>query len=84
LLLACFVGLYGCNHKTSTAAPPPGPSNEVLLTQEQIEKIKLTTAVVDFQEVDNTVLTSGKVTYDDQKVAHVFSPVAGKATKVFV
>lgn len=46
--------------------------------------MKIVTQVVDFQDVDDTVLASGKVAYDDQKVMHVFSPVSGKVVKVFV
>jgi cobalt-zinc-cadmium efflux system membrane fusion protein len=84
ILFSFLVGLCGCGHKTSGAPPPPESPNEVLLTEDQITKIKLKTEVIDFQDVDNTIRTNGKVTYEDQKVAHVFSPVSGKTTKVFV
>ncbi|MCL2725995.1 MAG: efflux RND transporter periplasmic adaptor subunit [Polyangiaceae bacterium] len=83
LLLSSLVVPYGCHHKTESATPG-GPANEAVLSQEQIAKINLKTAVVDLQDIDNRVLTTGKVTYEDQKVAHVFSPVAGKAVKVLV
>ncbi|MCL2779126.1 MAG: efflux RND transporter periplasmic adaptor subunit [Polyangiaceae bacterium] len=84
ILFSFLVGVCGCGHKTSGTPPPPESSNEVLLTEDQITKIKLKTEVVDFQDVDNTIRTNGKVTYEDQKVAHVFSPVSGKTTKVLV
>jgi cobalt-zinc-cadmium efflux system membrane fusion protein len=72
----------GCERKAGARATPPGAPNEVQLTTDQIEKMKITTAVIDLQDVDDTVLTSGKVAYEDQKVVHVFSPVSGKAVKV--
>jgi cobalt-zinc-cadmium efflux system membrane fusion protein len=59
-------------------------ANIVRLTQDQIRSMKLATARVDLQDVDDAVTASGKVMYDDQKVIHVFSPVSGKATKLFV
>lgn len=46
--------------------------------------MKVTTDEVDYQDVDDTVIASGKIAYDDQKVFHVFSPVSGKVAKVFV
>ncbi len=81
LLTSAALGA-GCDHKASANATPPGPPNEVVVTKDQIAKMKITTTVVDLQAVDDTVLTTGKVVYDDQKVIHVFSPVAGKAVKV--
>jgi cobalt-zinc-cadmium efflux system membrane fusion protein len=72
----------GCHHKPSVLTEAPGSPNEVLLTKDQMTRMKIATQVVDLQDVDDTVLTSGKVAYDDQKVIHVFSPVSGKVVKV--
>ncbi len=81
LLIGLLAGTAGCNHKASALAAPPS-GNEILLTKDQVSRMKIATVLVDLQNVDDTVLTSGKVAYDDQKVIHVFSPVAGKAVKV--
>ncbi len=35
------------------------------------------------QPVEDTIVTSGTVTFDDLKVAHVYSPVNGKVTQIF-
>jgi cobalt-zinc-cadmium efflux system membrane fusion protein len=80
-LIALFA-LGACDRKANALATPPGPPNEVAVTAEQMKKMKIATALVDLQNVDDTVLVTGKVVYDDQKVVHVFSPVAGKAVKV--
>ena len=79
---ALLGGVAGCEHKAGAVAPAPAAPNEVLLTNDQIARMKIATDPVDFHDVDDTVLASGKVAYDDQKVIHVFSPVAGKAVKV--
>jgi cobalt-zinc-cadmium efflux system membrane fusion protein len=71
--------------KTTNVADDPGPpENTVFVTRDQLHHMKIVTEAVDVQDVDDTVLVSGKVAYDDQKVAHVFSPVSGKVVKVFV
>jgi cobalt-zinc-cadmium efflux system membrane fusion protein len=83
LVIGLLVGVAGCNHKASVPAAPSDTPGEILLTKEQIRRMKITAVTVDLQNVDDTVLTSGKVAYDDQKVIHVFSPVTGKVVKVF-
>lgn len=76
------MGTWGCNRGASAAESPPSPANEVVLAKEQVARLKIVTTTADLQDVDDTVLASGKIAYDDQKVMHVFSPVAGKAVKV--
>jgi hypothetical protein len=78
-LVVLLVGAAGCHRKASAPAPP-GPASEVILTNEQMARLKIVTTTVDLQDVDDTVATSGKIVYDDQKVMHVFSAVAGTAT----
>lgn len=81
-LLAASGAAAACHH-APPAPTPPGPENEVDLTKQQMQEMKIGVETVDMQDVDDTILTSGKVAYDDQKVAHVFSPVSGKVVKVF-
>src|ERR1700733_10541464 len=38
---------------------------------------------VEEQNVEDTIVTSGRVTFDDLKVAHVYSPVNGRVTEIF-
>jgi cobalt-zinc-cadmium efflux system membrane fusion protein len=84
LLLVTVAGAVGCGNKGTVRVGPPPPANMVLVTDDQLKQMKIATEVVDFQDVDDTVLASGKVSYDDQKVIHVFSPVSGKVANVFV
>lgn len=79
-----LVALAGCGSKDASASLAAAAStNEVLLTKQQVTQMKIVTEKVELQDVDDTVLASGKVAFDDQKVLHVFSPVTGKAVKVF-
>lgn len=40
------------------------------------------TAPVDDEDVDGGVVTSGRITFDDLRVAHVFSPVTGRVVRI--
>jgi cobalt-zinc-cadmium efflux system membrane fusion protein len=71
----------GGKHDAGSASAPANP-NEVQLTKDQLAQMKVVIDKVDLQDVDDTVLASGKVAFDDQNVLHVFSPVTGKAIKV--
>lgn len=75
----------GCRRESaSEVGPPPSPTNEITLTTKQMAEMKIVSEVADEQNVDDTILTSGRIAFDDQRVVHVFSPVTGKVTKVAV
>jgi cobalt-zinc-cadmium efflux system membrane fusion protein len=48
----------------------------------QSEDARLSTSTVDEQSVSGTLVTSGKIAFDDLRVEHVFSPVSGRVTKI--
>ncbi len=74
--------LAGCSKTqaaTAIAAPAPKPpEGEVWLTPSQVRDAKIATLDVGEQSVDDTILTSGTVTLDDQRTGHIFSPVTGR------
>ncbi len=86
-----FVGLVlvgqtlwsGCKLSSHGERPEDEPgapraSNEVVLTAQQIKDAQIETAPVAIQDVDDTILASGKVSFDDSLVSHVFSPISGR------
>jgi cobalt-zinc-cadmium efflux system membrane fusion protein len=81
--IACSACANGCHRSQASQTPaekiPPG---EVWLTQQQVTEAKIDVAEVDEQDVDDTIVTSGKVTFDDLRVHHVFSPVTGRVIKI--
>ncbi|HSO36128.1 MAG TPA: efflux RND transporter periplasmic adaptor subunit [Labilithrix sp.] len=81
--LACLAMISGCRHGAAQAEtrtePPIG---EVWLTDLQIAEAKLKVEPLDEQDVDDVIVTSGKVAFDDAHVAHVFSPVSGRVTRI--
>src|SRR4029077_4686568 len=56
----------------------------VLVAPNQMKDMKIVTQTVALQNVDDTVKATAKIAYDDQKISHVYSPVSGKVSKVFV
>jgi cobalt-zinc-cadmium efflux system membrane fusion protein len=82
--LALTLPLSGCSRhavaKSENAAEaPPG---EVWLTDAQVAEAKIKVEPLAEQDVDDVIVTSGKVTFDDAHVSHVFSPVSGRITRI--
>jgi cobalt-zinc-cadmium efflux system membrane fusion protein len=74
----------GCQKSHAAAEPtgPEPPSGEVWLSPQQVADAKIDVKVVKEEDVDDTILTSGRVTLDDLRAGHVFSPVTGRVVKI--
>lgn len=70
----------GCNHPAS-APPPLTPAGEAWLTADQV-KHKLKIEPVGDHPVGGIIPASGKITFVDERVTHIFSPVTGRLTKI--
>lgn len=83
---ACFTALActpGCAVRPAQSAPAPkAPADEVWLTQRQMRDAQITVDPVAVRTLGTEVVTSGKVTFDDRRVAHVFSPVTGRIVRI--
>ncbi len=80
--LAGLVG--GCKPPPDvTPIAPSTNAGEILLTPEKVAAANITVAPVEEQNVEDTIVTSGRVTFDDLKVAHIFSPVNGRVTEIY-
>lgn len=83
-LVLAVVALTGCARSKVRKEDPsaPVPRGEVWLTDAQVAEAKVKVAPLDEQDVDDVVLASGKVSFDDARVSHVFSPVSGRITRI--
>jgi cobalt-zinc-cadmium efflux system membrane fusion protein len=87
VLSVLFVSLVmlvaGCHRETAKpdthVGPPPG---EVWLTDAQMAEAKVKVEALGEQDVDDVIVTSGKVAFDDSRVSHVFSPVSGRIVRI--
>jgi cobalt-zinc-cadmium efflux system membrane fusion protein len=73
--------MAACHHAAANGEVSP-PAGEVWLTDQQIKDAKIDVAPLVEQPVDDTILTSGRVTLDDLRAGHVFSPVTGRVLSV--
>jgi cobalt-zinc-cadmium efflux system membrane fusion protein len=64
--------------KTSVQAPP----GEVWLSAQQAKNAQIELEPTEDRPVAGTIRVAGRVTFDDLRVAHVFSPVTGRITKI--
>jgi cobalt-zinc-cadmium efflux system membrane fusion protein len=71
-----------CRSAPASPAAAEPPNGEVWLTEQQVADAHLTIEPVAVHTVGNDVVTSGKVTFDDLRVAHVFSPVTGRVSRI--
>ena len=64
------------------SATSHAPSGEVWLTEDEVKQMGLKMDPVRDQTVEDTIATSGRIAFDDSQVTHVFSPVAGRITRI--
>jgi cobalt-zinc-cadmium efflux system membrane fusion protein len=76
------VALFACKPKATATISADAPAGEVWITQAQAVGMKLKVESITEQSVDDTIISSGRVAFDDTRVAHVFSPVTGRVTSI--
>jgi cobalt-zinc-cadmium efflux system membrane fusion protein len=74
----------GCRDAESATAESKVPSGEVAMNLEAIKQANIVVEPASEQEIDDTLVTSGRVTFEDVKVGHVFSPVTGRVSRIDV
>jgi cobalt-zinc-cadmium efflux system membrane fusion protein len=76
-------GLPGCLVKRAeSAASPQPPAGEVWLTGRQVRDAQIAVGDVAVRPMGTQLVTSGKIAFDDLRVAHIFSPVTGRVTRI--
>jgi|HubBroStandDraft_2_1064218.scaffolds.fasta_scaffold13827_3 cobalt-zinc-cadmium efflux system membrane fusion protein len=83
-LVAASALISAC-HPSQAAAEGtklPTPAGQVWLKPAEVRDAKIEVQSIGPQVVEDSVLTSGVVTLDDQRSAHVFTPVTGRVIKI--
>jgi cobalt-zinc-cadmium efflux system membrane fusion protein len=81
ILFAALLAL-SCRPAPKTNGAPQPPQGEALLSPQQMETLRIATDQVQQREVGGELITSGRIAFDDLRVAHVFSPVTGRVTSI--
>ena len=84
IVLSATLVAGGCiAHAPAAQSTDEAPQGEVWLTTDQVKSAKIEIEPVTDRPVAGTIRVAGRVTFDDLRVGHVFSPVTGKITKIF-
>jgi membrane fusion protein, heavy metal efflux system len=85
LAIAALVAEAASCHRSEAASEPAGPqppAGQVWLTAQQARDAKIEVQTIAEQDVDDTILTSGRVALEDLRSAHIFTPVTGRVAKI--
>jgi cobalt-zinc-cadmium efflux system membrane fusion protein len=77
---ALIAALAAC--RRSEPPEKSAPPGEIWLTEAQIRGARLVLEPTGTRTLALRLVTSGRVAFDEERVAHVFSPVSGRVTKV--
>ena len=78
-----FAAMAACraSHAAEPQAdvPPPG---QVWLTADEVAREHIEVTALGEQKVDGTLLASAHITFDENRVSHLYSPVSGRVTEI--
>jgi cobalt-zinc-cadmium efflux system membrane fusion protein len=74
--------LVACHPPAEASSPPRPPAGQAWVAPERARAAGITVAAVGVEELDRELAASGRVTFDDRRVSHVFSPVNGRVTRL--
>jgi cobalt-zinc-cadmium efflux system membrane fusion protein len=72
----------GCGHRQAEAPQPAPPAGEAWLAEKQVSDAHIAVEPAAVGPVGAPVVAPARVAFDDLKVAHVSSPVAGRVVRV--
>lgn len=78
--IALAVALAGCGGHAKES--PQAPAGQAWLTSQQLKDASISVTAVGMHAVGGAIVTSGRVTFDDLRVSHIFSPVSGRVTRI--
>jgi cobalt-zinc-cadmium efflux system membrane fusion protein len=79
------LGCAGCKEAAgATSGQGVTSGGEVELSVEEIHQGGIKVEPLSEQEIDDTLVTSSRVTFEDIKIGHVFSPVTGRVARIDV
>src|SRR5580692_3891852 len=78
-----IMALLAVSCTPSRAATPPAlPPGQVWLTPDEIAGAAVTSVPVEEHDINDVLVASGRVSFDEAHVAHVTSPVSGRVVRI--
>jgi len=75
----------GCSQNADVRKGPPPPApppGQVWISRDQLALAQIEVGAIGEQDVNEVVAVTGRITFDDLRVAHIFSPVTGRVTNI--
>ena len=85
LLVACvpaLAALAGCGSRLTGAPAAEPPAGESWIPLKQVAASGITVEPAAVREIGRELALPGRLTFDDQRVSHVFSPVTGRVLRM--
>jgi cobalt-zinc-cadmium efflux system membrane fusion protein len=82
LVFAFVAGAAMCGRPSRPPALEKPPPNEVWLDHDEIARAHVTVAVAEPQDVQDALVTPGRIAFDENRVTHLFSPVSGQVVAI--
>ncbi len=74
--------LAACHGAGGDPSPSRAPQGETWLSKKQVEDARIVVEPAVERDVGAAIVTSGRVAFDDTRVAHVASPVTGRIERI--
>lgn len=83
LAVGLALSVSACEHASARppTEPPPG---EVWLTPDQVKSAGIEVESIEERPVGGAIRAASRITFDDLRVAHVYSPVTGRISSIVV
>jgi cobalt-zinc-cadmium efflux system membrane fusion protein len=82
-ILVAIVALAGCDrHVSPKATAQRPPEGEAWMTDAELAIAQIRVEPIKPHEVEDDVFATGKLTFSDELVSHVYSPVTGRVTRI--
>lgn len=82
MLVLAALAAAGCRAHAAPAPAAESVPGEARLTAKQVQESRIAVETVSPQPVTSTIALSGKVSFHDLHVAHVFPPVTGRVVEI--
>jgi membrane fusion protein, heavy metal efflux system len=80
---AMILSMPGCKEAEGEGlGPSKSAGSDIALSLDEVRAAGIVVEPASEQEIDDTLVTSGRVTFEDVKVGHVFSPVTGRVARI--
>jgi cobalt-zinc-cadmium efflux system membrane fusion protein len=81
--LACFaLSSFGCHREVAAAAVVPAHPDEVWIRPNDLQRAAIELSPVTEHNVEDQIYATGKISFDDERVTHVYSPVTGRVSQI--